>query len=489
MESSILKTDGIFVIINNIPKDYHASDLRNFFSTFVETGAFICFHYRHRPEVQKPINESANTQEKELSRRVTNCCIVKVNSDRVKEFIQKYDNEHWLDRKGETLPSCCHTKQIAVSQDNSFSCSSSSYKKGMIGENLPLDLETFSDSHIESLIEMHPPSFMPNGNVGTKTSHFLTEINACRLPPSLIAKLGLQFPRSHRKRIYGSVPFDYIYKPKYRNIRNYKSKPAEPVVSEPSTHKKPWCPRFKPEETNLEEEEDKESQEESEEEEWDRVEALNDDVSGQERNKERLFEDKIELKWEKGGSGLVFYTDAQYWDKKDGDFDEKTADDWDVDMRVYEGSGMDCDKDMRDLVRMKLEKRIRDGTETEVDRLYDFAAFEKYSKGFGRKILESQGWKQGQGVGRDAAGISEPISNDGQRPFDKKGFGYRGEKLTSRPRTKRSRRQKIEEEADDSVYISTIYDNPKESDPPESVFTSSSFAKLKYRQEFLKEHS
>lgn len=61
--------------------------------------------------------------------------------------------------------------------------------------------------------------------------------------------------------------------------------------------------------------------------------------------------------WEKGGSGLVFYTDASYWDQQDGglhetacgapfapmmiipftDFDEKCSkeDDWDVDMSTY----------------------------------------------------------------------------------------------------------------------------------------------------------
>lgn len=75
------------------------------------------------------------------------------------------------------------------------------------------------------------------------------------------------------------------------------------------------------------------------EEEWDRHEALHDDVTGQERTKERLFEEKIELKWEKGGSGLVFYTDAQFWDAKEGDFDEKTADDWDVDTNIYKYPG------------------------------------------------------------------------------------------------------------------------------------------------------
>jgi len=47
-------------------------------------------------------------------------------------------------------------------------------------------------------------------------------------------------------------------------------------------------------------------------EEWDRHEAFHDDVTSQERNKERLFEEEIEIKWEKGGSGLVFYTGMLY---------------------------------------------------------------------------------------------------------------------------------------------------------------------------------
>ena len=53
-------------------------------------------------------------------------------------------------------------------------------------------------------------------------------------------------------------------------------------------------------------------------EEWDRHEAFYDDAANIERNKERLYEEKIELKWEKGGSGLVFYTDAQYWKQLEG---------------------------------------------------------------------------------------------------------------------------------------------------------------------------
>ena len=53
-------------------------------------------------------------------------------------------------------------------------------------------------------------------------------------------------------------------------------------------------------------------------EEWERHEALHEDVTGQERTTERLFEEEIELKWEKGGSGLVFYTDAQFWQEEEG---------------------------------------------------------------------------------------------------------------------------------------------------------------------------
>lgn len=37
--------------------------------------------------------------------------------------------------------------------------------------------------------------------------------------------------------------------------------------------------------------------------------------------------------------------------------------------------------------------------------------------------MEAQGWKPGLGIGKNCAGISEPIPNDGQKPTDKKGFG------------------------------------------------------------------
>ena len=53
-------------------------------------------------------------------------------------------------------------------------------------------------------------------------------------------------------------------------------------------------------------------------EEWERHEALHDDVTRQERNDERLFESEMEVTWDKGSSGLVFYTDAAYWKELEG---------------------------------------------------------------------------------------------------------------------------------------------------------------------------
>ena len=49
--SVVDRTDKtVYGIIRNIPKCYHASDLRNFFSEAVETSEFDCFHFKHRPE-------------------------------------------------------------------------------------------------------------------------------------------------------------------------------------------------------------------------------------------------------------------------------------------------------------------------------------------------------------------------------------------------------------------------------------------------------
>lgn len=49
--------------------------------------------------------------------------------------------------------------------------------------------------------------------------------------------------------------------------------------------------------------------------------------------------------------------------------------------------------------------------------------FEAHTKGFGRKILEDQGWTEGQGLGSTITGIADALDNDGQNPRDRRGLG------------------------------------------------------------------
>ena len=234
---------------------------------------------------------------------------------------------------------------------------------------------------LTKLSELHPPSFMPNGNVGTTLTSFMGLIRSCQLPPHIIKKLGLKFPSGRSKRCYGNVKFDYAdstnkegcfsrEKGKLREMSDSKEasnqcislipllKDSEEIINQSqlndSNHAKNCYKQSNvtrainkssstivaDEHCALSSDNEPSSDIDSEpEEDWERHEALHDDVDSQGRTKERLFENKIELKWEKGGSGLVFYTDAAYWDSLSGDFDEQTADDWDIDMGIYEKEG------------------------------------------------------------------------------------------------------------------------------------------------------
>lgn len=77
--------------------------------------------------------------------------------------------------------------------------------------------ECFTEADLRSLSELNPPALMQNGNVGTPVKVFLQLIQSCRMPPRLIRKLGLTFPKTSSNRRYGNVPFQY------RNTRTLPS--------------------------------------------------------------------------------------------------------------------------------------------------------------------------------------------------------------------------------------------------------------------------
>ncbi|XP_033747313.1 LOW QUALITY PROTEIN: G patch domain-containing protein 3-like [Pecten maximus] len=536
MESSNRETDFIYAVINNIPSSYHSADLRNYFSQFLETNGFKCFHFKHRPESRTTDNPTS----REEQRSGTFCCVVKVNGNRFHEFMKMYNKRHWLDRNGDVLPALCFLSRIKTSEQPNGE--SNKYKTRAEQKCVSHDREQFTISDLEKMKELHPPDIMPNGNVGTPTAIFLEYIKQCRLPPVIIKNLGLSFPKTRSNKRYGNVPFNYNgtvvgdvgcqhsegeENPEVKSSKGHeiptentqidegdqvlgKKDESSDLDSSQNVIKDNTCTstqkstrdkfRQDPEtkrryelriEENLIGKEDRDSDDDNDTcEEWERHEAMYDDPSNQERNSERLFEEEIELKWEKGGSGLVFYTDAQYWKEQEGDFDEQTTDDLDVDMSIYyeEGAG---DKDARDYVTMRQETRRRDGVE-HTDRFsagiakkrpsnmnhssvtQKIGKFEQHTKGFGRKILTQQGWSEGEGLGSTVIGISEALESEGQGPKDKAGFGYRGEKLL-KTRDLKHKKPHVER------LITTKYDDPSETDPVEPLLRRSHHYHISHR--------
>ncbi|NXX51584.1 GPTC3 protein, partial [Tricholaema leucomelas] len=457
-----------YCLVSGIPAALRSAQLRAYFSQFLEAGGFLCFHYRHRPERPPVGGGSAAAAPRTCS------CLVAVRAARARRFLRMYSGKRWIGPDGAALPGRCLIRRVRLSPGTDTEAASSPEEQAAAGEWV-------TEAELKRLPELNPPPFMPHGNVGTPLRVFLELIRACRLPPWIIRKLQLDFPRTGSSRRYGNVPFEYpgtepaageggVYTAAGDEITEAEGPGAGAELTRPA---------------RAEEEEDEDGQEEEAEEshsdddrdtceEWERHEALHEDVTQQERSKERLFEEEIELKWEKGGSGLVFYTDAQYWQEENGDFDEQTADDWDVDMSIYydrDGG----DKDARDSVRMQLEQRRRSGLEDATAPGHQIGSFERYTKGFGRKLLEQQGWTEGLGLGSSNSGMAEALDNEGQNPRCKRGLGYHGEKLPTFIRVKKRR-----EEA--PILISTIYDDPDPRDSDTQLLRRQPPTAMKYRQ-------
>ena len=502
--------DETFVIISNIPADLHTSDLRRFFSSFVETERFLCFHFRHRPEKGKDSAVEESSQEQSSHQgsyssqtcgrvhtlntskvaKVSNCCIVKLRSESVSSLISQYHRKHWLNSKEEEIPVKCFISRIKLDVPD-------------LGAEAPDFLK---------LPELQPPNMMPRGNVGTSTSFFLKAINECRLPSKLIGKLKLEFPQS-RKRKFGSVPHQYRGNNLMLERRKIEKKNSSgPVITGNGEESDP--------------DDDNDTCEE-----WERHEALHNDVQAnrahhrqvesssylaesgdleqQDGTKEKAFEEEIELVWEKGRSGLNFYTDAQYWKSLEGDFDERNTDDWDVDMSVYYEKDTSHDKDTLDTVEMRRSDFFRQGKHQESvfkkrkeknpnlrKERREFkdddtiGSFEVFTKGVGSKIMTSSGWKTGEGLGKNRKGISTPIigEEEGQMTRDKSGFGYYGEKVVfARPSPGSSKSgYNFVKPPPPGSRITTAYSGKDHQDPSERVDRSNPPIYMKFRDQPVK---
>jgi len=393
--------------------------------------------------------------------------------------------------------------------------------------------------------ELRPPNIMPRGNVGTPTKFFLDAIRDCRLPAKLIGKLKLEFPKGKHKK-YGSVAFQY------------EEKSGHTIKSLTSVNRRK-LEKLNSSGPSVEDGKDKSDPEDDDDtcEEWERHEALHDDVEAnrtifrqvnsnsywaaggdleqQAGTKEKGLEDEIELVWEKGGSGLNFYTDVQFWKSQEsGDFDEETTDDWDVDMSVYYEKDTNHDMDAVDRLSMRTSEFLRAGKHEEsvfskkkggakrtttgksftgfrppaAKRSKDIGLFEEHNRGVAGSIMAKSGWRQGSGLGPKGQGIPQALdgSEDGQGPREKRGLGYYGEKIVFAPSSSSKQVGKLVQNEDLGAgpsssghqwkpppppghRISSVFTRPEDLDPPERVDRTNPQLYLKFRDHSIKFHS
>lgn len=326
---------NIFLIMD-VPVKLRAADLRRVFSQHIEAGAFGCFHYRHRPVSSRISLLSCNKLDvkslqcflkQHRTTKAQSCTgLMSIKPEHTERILSSFEDSWCTDDQCGNYPIC---KFCPVSYDSSDLRSlKSKFSKNLNFLLLCLCLLCF---FFIEFCEFSPPSWMPHGNVGTPTSHFFSLIRSCQLSPVLIKSLKLDFLRLGINRKYGNVPYKYEDDSYYDATGSQSDDNQSDIVLKPSEIKtKSGLILSNP------------VQEDEVAEEWDRFEVLHDDPYNVDRtaNHSLKYENKIELKWEKGGSGLVHYTDEQFWReresvRKDEFFNEPASFDWDVNMQHY----------------------------------------------------------------------------------------------------------------------------------------------------------
>lgn len=129
---------AVFFAVSNIPASFRSADLRNYFSQFIESGGFVCFHYRHRPEIIRGGNDGSEASIQHAGNSSTSdrgteqssvssvndkekakscCCVVFVRKSEADRFARLYAGNHWINSKGNWLSSRCVLKRVKVSDD------------------------------------------------------------------------------------------------------------------------------------------------------------------------------------------------------------------------------------------------------------------------------------------------------------------------------------------------------------------------------------
>eukprot|EP00466_Bigelowiella_natans_P021203 jgi/Bigna1/91284/estExt_fgenesh1_pg.C_950038 len=371
----VCKDGGEVILVESIPREWRSRDLRSYFSSWVEAGFFLMFHFRHRQSSAK-LPRAAATTTTALSNVYGNrhrCCLVILRSSGVEAFL-RFNGLPWRvtsggdshDRSGSSKygsfrqlsSQCCRVRRIPLSSNLEKIPPATTLVQHLLSSRVRIRqqqhhlsnkerriraLKTLQASkitgegemeeeegldEIEAAIragELSPPPGLPGGFVGTP-SHIL-RLSAEReegFPAGLLKRLGIvaeggggdaQGRSGKDKAAYGTA-----HHRRYRDKNFLWLYETHPLDDDDKIQRMRRVERANERNTP---------------EEWDRHLGC-DPILDQGRllgkvNDERLFESKVDNPWDKhGAEGLVLYTDAVRWDAKKGDFDERTTDGWDV---------------------------------------------------------------------------------------------------------------------------------------------------------------
>ena len=113
-----------YCVVLNIPSDYRSKHLRNYFNDMVESKAFNCFHFRHRPQNIRSCGnaEDNSVQSKTSKQRKRFCAIIDVKPERLNELFNKFNNKFWVDIvSGNDYNFKCFIKRIKLTDNNQHS--------------------------------------------------------------------------------------------------------------------------------------------------------------------------------------------------------------------------------------------------------------------------------------------------------------------------------------------------------------------------------
>jgi hypothetical protein len=176
------------------------------------------------------------------------------------------------------------------------------------------------------------------------------------------------------------------------------------------------------------------------------------------RYEERRYEQPLEVVWEKGGSGLVFYTDECFWAQREAD--ERDADELESFTDLERVPPTRCrSRAQREQARLQCTASAVRAAQATLD--WPLGAFERYTRGIGGRLLRAHGWTGGA---LQARGEETPVGVRFRPP--RLGLGgvvvtAKGAKHSRLGDTLQvgSRKRACLGEAEGGVRIGTVYDH------------------------------